>query len=188
MIQIALRVLVITILSCPLVSLAESDQPTADELTHMVSAIERLDALRSGMAGTFEDQNQPADQSTFKQVCKPVGMQAKKLAEDNGWKVIQMAAKYRNPKHQLDADGQQAYDLLKQQPSLMGLWSRTEMDGQPGMRYFRRISVESPCLLCHGPKDDRPKFVNQNYPEDRAYDFQVGDLRGIYSVFAPDRR
>jgi hypothetical protein len=58
----------------------------------------------------------------------------------------------------------------------------------PGLRYLRRIRVDAACLACHGPKDRRPEFVEQRYPDDRAYDFDVGDLRGLYSVFIPDGR
>jgi hypothetical protein len=97
-------------------------------------------------------------------------------------------AKYRNPKHQLDAGGQQAYNLLAANPTLMGVWTRTHMDEQAGTRYFRRITVESACLACHGPKDKRLAFVQHGYPEDRAYDFQAGDLRGIYSLFIPNAK
>lgn len=164
----------------------ETVRPAPATLAKAVQAIENLDALRSGLAGTFEGTGTPADHTTFKQVCKPVGMQAKQMAHSNGWNVIQMAAKYRNPKHQLDAEGRQAYTLLKNNPTLMGVWTQARMDGQAGTRYFRRITVESACLACHGAKDQRPAFVKQRYPEDRAYDFQAGDLRGIYSVFIPD--
>ena len=44
----------------------------------------------------------------------------------------------------------------------------------------------SACLACHGANDARPEFVKQGYPEDKAFDFEVGDLRGLYSVFVPD--
>lgn len=39
---------------------------------------------------------------------------------------------------------------------------------------------------CSG-KERRPDFVKKGYPDDRAYDFEPGDLRGIYSVFVPGR-
>lgn len=165
---------------------AQADRPNPDTLAKAVQAIEQLDALRSGLAGSFEGKGIAADKSTFKEVCKPVGMQAKQMAQDNGWKVIQMAEKFRNPKHQLDAGGRQSYDLLNTNEALMGGWTRADMNGQSGARYFRRITVESACLACHGPKDKRPAFVQQGYPDDRAYGFQAGDLRGIYSVFIPD--
>lgn len=165
---------------------AETARPDPDTLAKAVQAIENLDALRSGLAGTFEGKDTSADQTTFKQICKPVGMQAKQIAQANGWHLIQMAAKFRNPKHKLDAEGRQAYTLLDLNPTLMGFWMRTPMGGQAGTRYFRRITVESACLACHGARDQRPAFVKHGYPVDRAYDFQVGDLRGIYSLFIPD--
>jgi hypothetical protein len=46
--------------------------------------------------------------------------------------------------------------------------------------------VEDACLACHGSEDTRPDFVKQGYPDDKAFDFEVGDLRGVYSGFVPD--
>jgi hypothetical protein len=54
------------------------------------------------------------------------------------------------------------------------------------MHYFRRINVSPGCLACHGQKSRRPKFVADNYPEDLAYNFKPGDLRGMYATFIPD--
>lgn len=163
-------------------------RPDPEQLARVVQEIEGLDALRSGLAGTFESQGMPADQTTFQQVCKPVGMKAKSSAQENGWKIIQMAEKNRNPAHKLDARGQQVFQMMTEDKELMGVWMRAEIDGKSGWRYFRRITVEAACLACHGPKENRPEFVKQNYPEDRAYDFRVGDLRGFYSVFVPDQK
>jgi hypothetical protein len=167
---------------------AQTARPQPDRLAKAVQEIEKLDALRSSLAGTFTGNEKPADPTTFQQVCKPVAMQAKQMAKDNGWAVMQMAAKYRNPKHQLDAEGRLAYTMFDTNPDLMGVWTRTTLADQTGTRYFRRITVESACLVCHGPKDKRPAFITQQYPEDRAYDFQVGDLRGIYTLFIPDAK
>ena len=68
----------------------------------------------------------------------------------------------------------------------MGFWQAETIDGQKGTRYYRRINVEASCLACHGGKDSRPQFIKDKYPQDLAYDFQVGDLRGMYSVFIPE--
>lgn len=159
------------------------ERPDSQVLAKVVQEIEGLDAMRSALAGSFSGE---PDLSTFAQVCRPVGAQAKRLAEGNGWKVAQLAEKYRNPSHRLAAEAERAYRLMADDPGLMGIWLRAELDGQPGYRYFRRIVVEEACLACHGPKDDRPEFVKDGYPEDRAYDFEVGDLRGLYSVFVPN--
>jgi hypothetical protein len=63
---------------------------------------------------------------------------------------------------------------------------RTTFKGQAGTRYFRRITVEPACLACHGKREARPEFVKKNYPQDKAFGFAAGDLRGVYSVFIPD--
>lgn len=54
---------------------------------------------------------------------------------------------------------------------------------KPGLRIYRRIDVRKNCLLCHGEKNRRPDFIKEKYPEDRAFDFKEGDLRGMYSVW-----
>ena len=151
-----------------------------------VEAVEQLDALRSGLAATFGARGIPADRETFQQVCRPVGLRAREMAEQNGWKVQQLALKNRNPGNALDDAARWAYAMMEANPDLDGLWARSSLAGQAGLRYFRRITVEGACLACHGARDARPAFVVEGYPDDRAFDFSVGDLRGVYSVFIPD--
>ena len=67
-------------------------------------------------------------------------------------------------------------------PDLTAFWERDEQ----GVHYYRRINVQASCLACHGAKDSRPSFVKDKYPQDLAYDFQVGDLRGMYAVIIPE--
>ena len=171
-----------------------SEQPTTDSTAQAAPdstlratvqrEIEALDAMRSGLARTIDDE--AVDQGTFARVCKPVGQRAKTLSDSTGWMVRQIAEKYRNPANQLDSTGAEVYRRFADDPSRMRLWTRTTMDGTPGWRYYRRIIVEPSCLACHGAQADRPAFVKQNYPDDRAYGFSAGDLRGLYAVFVPD--
>jgi len=157
------------------------------ELGKAVQEIEVLDALRSGLASTLEGSDEMPTGGTFQQVCKPVGMRAVQLSQENGWKVKQISNKYRNPAHAPDNEkSQMALAKFKADPDLAGFWDRETLDGQAGLRYYRRINVEASCLACHGAKDDRPDFVKAKYPEDKAYDFNVGDLRGMYAVFIPE--
>lgn len=124
---------------------------------------------------------------TMKEVCKPVGMRAMQLSQEQGWQVKQIASKYRNPAHAPDnLQSKIALARFDQNPDLVGFWDRETVNGQEGTRYYRRINVEASCLACHGGKGDRPQFVKDNYPQDLAYDFRVGDLRGMYAVFIPD--
>lgn len=157
--------------------------PGVPAMGDVVREIEALGAMRSGLAASFTGE---PDRETFAQVCMPVGAEAKRLATERGWKIAQLAEKYRNPEHKLDYEALRVFKMMEDDVGLIGMWIRTEMDGQPGNRYFRRIVVEPACLACHGPRAGRPQFVKDGYPDDRAYGFEVGDLRGVFSVFIAD--
>ena len=156
-------------------------------LAKAVESIEQLDRMRSQLGSTLETRGEPPTQETMKEVCRPVGMQAKHLAQENGWQVRQIATKYRNPNHApTTLHETMALAKFKQEPELLGFWQREWLNDQTGTRYYRRINVETSCLACHGDKGDRPQFIQDKYPDDHAYDFKVGDLRGMYAVFMPD--
>lgn len=162
-------------------------QQSPSDLGKAVEEIEVLDALRSELASTLEGRDEMPTGETFKQVCRPVGMRAMQLSQENGWKVKQIATKYRNPAHATDTENSRlALARFEADRNLQGFWDRETLDGQSGLRYYRRINVEASCLACHGAKGDRPDFVKAKYPEDKAFDFNVGDLRGMYAVFIPD--
>lgn len=168
----------------PLPALAQTN-PT--ELARAVQEIEALDSLRSGLASTLEGRTEEPTMQTMKEVCKPVGMRAMQLSQENHWQVKQIANKYRNPAHAPDnLHATIALSRFEQNPDLIGFWDRETINGQEGTRYYRRINVEASCLACHGLQDHRPQFVKDNYPQDLAYNFHIGDLRGMYSVFMPD--
>jgi hypothetical protein len=161
-------------------------QSLPTELGKAVTEIENLDAMRSGLASTLEGQTEMPTGETFKEVCKPVGMRAMQLSKENGWQVKQISTKYRNPAHAPDSDtAQMALAKFEENPELIGFWDQETLNGQSGLRYYRRINVEASCLACHGAAADRPDFVKAKYPEDKAFGFAVGDLRGMYAVFIP---
>lgn len=165
---------------------AQEAAPPAGELARVVEEIEQLNGLRERLASTFLGEGGvDVDEETFRQVCQPVGKQAASLSREHGWQVRQMAIRYRNPAHEPDAEGRRVHRMMERHEELRGLWTRDTVDGREGVRYFRRITVRRACLECHGAKDERPAFVRKRFPDDRAYGFEVGDLRGVYSVFVP---
>lgn len=171
----------------PAPALAAPIIPQPNQLVQVVQGIEALDAMRSGLASSLEGSTEIPTMQTMKEVCRPVGMRAMQLSQENGWQVKQIAKKYRNPDHAPgNLQDQIALAKFGQNPELIGFWGRATLDGQTGTRYYRRIDVEASCLACHGLKERRPQFVKDGYPQDLAYDFNVGDLRGMYAVFIPD--
>jgi hypothetical protein len=155
-------------------------------LARAVDQLEQLDRLRIGLAATLEGRTEEPSLDTMKEVCMPVGRRAAAIGRENGWTVRQVATKFRNPDHApASAQERQVIDLFSRQPQVQGLW-QPAADGQPaGLNYYRRIDVQPSCLACHGSRDSRPAFVKERYPQDRAFNFKPGDLRGMYAVFIP---
>jgi hypothetical protein len=171
----------------PAIASAAPVIPHPNELVQAVQEIESLDAMRSGLATSLEGSSEVPTMQTMKEVCRPVGMRAIQLSQENGWQVKQVAQKYRNPDHAPgNLHDQIALAKFNQESELIGFWDRETLNKQTGTRYYRRIDVEASCLACHGLKDRRPQFVKDGYLQDLAYNFNVGDLRGMYTVFIPD--
>ena len=166
---------------------SSADSQPPDSIRQAVEReIRALNQMRESLAATIDTPT--VDKSTFQRVCKPVGKRAKEIGAENGWVVQQLAKKYRNPAHKLDPEAETLHEQFAESPGLTDTWVRTVRDNTEGWRYARRITVQSSCLACHGPKEKRPAFVKKGYPDDRAYGFEEGDLRGLYSVFVPASR
>ncbi len=178
-----LLILFVTLFS-PAIASAEAINST--ELGKAVIEIENLTQMRSQLASYLKDSTDPVTPDTFKEVCKPVGMRSKEIAKENGWKIKPVASKYRNPDHKPNLQEQIALAQFNNNPELIGFWQEDSVNGEKGLHYFRRINVEGSCLACHGAKNNRPEFIKNKFPQDLAYDFKEGDLRGMYSVFIPE--
>jgi signal transduction histidine kinase len=46
--------------------------------------------------------------------------------------------------------------------------------------YSQPLYITKKCLKCHGSKEEAPKIIKENY--DLAYDYELGDLRGIIDI------
>lgn len=162
----------------------QAERPPSAVRQAVEDSIADLNRMRISLAATIDTPS--VDKKTFKRVCAPVGRRAKQMAQTNNWTIQQLAEKYRNPDHQLDAEAREFYETFASSPDTTDFWVRTSRSGVDGWRYARRITVQHSCLACHGPKEKRPAFVKNGYPDDRAYGFEAGDLRGLYAVFVPD--
>ncbi len=50
-------------------------------------------------------------------------------------------------------------------------------------QYASVLKIKKQCLTCHGKKEDAPKFIQKKY--NKAYDYKLGDTRGIMSIKIP---
>ncbi len=60
----------------------------------------------------------------------------------------------------------------------------TEHNGEKVFRYMKAIPTAAVCLKCHGSNVAQPivSKINKLYPDDKAMGFEVGDIRGAFTV------
>lgn len=141
--------------------------------------------LRSSLAKTLIKTDSAVTEETFKSVCGAVAKRAKEINEKEGLRIRHASAKNRNPANGPTQAELELIGKFQADAGLKELGGETLIDGKRFFRYTMPIYVEEACLSCHGAKEKRPPFIAAKYPDDKAFDFKVGDLRGIISVLAP---
>ncbi len=147
--------------------------------SQVVKELNEISALRDNLAGAIDKSKNPVTPETFKATCAPVGKRLKIWATDKGYQAKQVSQKYRNPQHAPDTTEESILEQFKAQPQLPYI----SQSDEKGTHLYVPIYITQGCLNCHGPKDQRPAFVEKKYTQDKAFDFKVQDLRGMYSVF-----
>jgi len=153
----------------------------AQSVEMVYQKLDSLNTMREGLASSLDPKKEKITEETFKRVCMPVGKQLKEWSQAQGYEARQLARKYRNPQNAVTAKDQAAWDFFEKDAKLI----QHKEENAAGITAYVRIPVVAACLHCHGPKEARPDFIKQKYPEDRANDFAAGDLRAIYAVYIP---
>lgn len=103
---------------------------------------------------------------------------------DNGIVFNNVSDRPRNPGNQADPFELAAISWFRANPKST---ERSEMivdqNGNKYLLYTAPIWIESFCLKCHGRRADAPPSIRETY--DSAYDYQLGDLRGVASIRIP---
>ena len=85
----------------------------------------------------------------------------------------------RNPKNIANKDELEAINHFRKNKSTNDYFSTKKMYYQ----YAYPLLIEPKCLKCHGKRNEAPKFISEKY--DKAYDYKIGDVRGIVSIKIP---
>jgi mono/diheme cytochrome c family protein len=109
-------------------------------------------------------------------------------SERTGWTIRRTAPRLRNPDNAPDEWERQQIAAFQQQladgadPATLTTYEI--VDGRA--RFARGIPTAPECVLCHGSnlEPSLAAAIKATYPDDQATGFQVGELRGIFSVSA----
>jgi len=104
--------------------------------------------------------------------------------DHSGFSVNTVSDQPRNPAQQADAVELQAMAYFRENDEAQVLFR--PFDNDRGERYYlyaRPIWVQKRCLKCHGKQSEAPESIRARY--DTAFDYELGDLRGVLSIKMP---
>jgi len=159
------------------------DEQTAD--AHLVRGI--LMSVRRVYLQQFMDSGLPVNRSTIGFLpAHSLGRISKDFPnwDKSGISFNNVSDRPRNPDNQADRFEREAMDWFRANPKVEERLRAIEDDwGRGWMHYTAPIWTEKYCLKCHGNSDDAPESIRDTYAN--AYDYKVGDLRGLLSVKLP---
>ncbi len=117
------------------------------------------------------------------------------LSKNYGAVIKRVSLKVRNPEDnptELERELLEAYAYQWKDSS--ELRENVQAIGEDQFLFTKPILVENAlCLTCHGTPENgmlqaTDEFIKSKYPEDQATGYEIGDLRGMWSITFPKKR
>lgn len=123
-------------------------------------------------------------------VCSEKAQEMSAAFSTEDLRIRRVSRRFRNP-----ADEPDAYELTRL-GQLQALHDKDELPsesiqvvregGVKTLRYMKPIVIKQPCMMCHGQVGEIDDAVldslHSKYPGDPAIGYEVGDLRGAFTV------
>ena len=104
--------------------------------------------------------------------------------EKSGISFNNVSDRPRNPDNLADRFELEAMDWFRANPKATERLQAIENEQGVGWMHFTApIWIEPYCLQCHGSAAEAPESIRETYAQ--AYDYKVGDLRGVLSIKLP---
>ena len=114
------------------------------------------------------------------------------VAQQLGISIRRIASRYRNPDNAANAEEKAMLASWEKEVKALQQPQPRWMDQGDTITWYGAITIPNPrCLDCHGllkEGDIHPKTLAQIkrfYPDDRAVNFELGDLRGMWKISYP---
>ena len=129
--------------------------------------------------------------------CKTAAYSLTNIYASDSVTIRRTALKYRNPTNKPDTSEERILKIfasLKQQGVISdSIKPITEENKNGEVHFYKPIILQQMCASCHGSKstDIQPpvwKAINTLYPFDMAYNFKIGDLRGMWHITFKNKR
>jgi len=175
--------------------LASCDQPTISsrEIRHRIEASRDISKeFGKTLKGHLQQAMQQGGPLQAIEVCHEIAPQlAEKMSRKTGWDIHRTSLKpRRTPPDEWERQVLEEFEKRKAAGEPFNKLEHhqiTQKDGKPVFRYMKAIETKPVCLVCHGKNIAPPvaEKIRQLYPNDQATGFDVGDIRGAFSIIQP---
>lgn len=118
---------------------------------------------------------------------------AASMSDGSGWEVGRTSLKLRNPNNAPDPwekavlEDFEARKAAGEEVKPMAYSEVVTADGEKQFRFMKAIPVAGVCLACHGDaiSPDVAAAIDEAYPSDQATGYEVGDVRGAFTLTKP---
>jgi len=115
---------------------------------------------------------------------------AAKLTKTAGFYIKQTSLKYRNPLNKPNETEKRILKIFEKDKSLPEYFEIGQnQKGEEVIRYAKPLKIKKGCLKCHGiPNKEVPPHLYKALVKDygnRAFNYKVGDIRGMVAVEVP---
>lgn len=141
------------------------------------------------LLGTVRQASAEGGPTAAVQACQALAPQIAGEHSQHAWQVGRTSLKVRNPDNAPDAWERAVLERFASAAEagtpVKELRHGEEVNGQ--YRYMQAIAVGEPCMACHGTaiKAEVQEAIDQYYPQDQARGYQVGELRGAFTLSRP---
>lgn len=91
----------------------------------------------------------------------------------------------RNEANRADKSELEAIEYFKKHKDVRDIFKQIKTKKGEYFFYAKPLIIEGYCLQCHGKKEEVLPYIAQHY--NTAYDYKVGDIRGVTSIKIPTK-
>lgn len=120
-------------------------------------------------------------------VCQIKAPQVSESYSEERWSIRRVTDRPRNQLNKADAHQQEILALFADSLESRKFFDEwTDPENETGYTYYQPIKMGNFCLKCHGDSKSLDEEValalQDKYPDDKATDYEAGDLRGMFVV------
>ncbi|TGL19004.1 DUF3365 domain-containing protein [Leptospira yanagawae] len=92
----------------------------------------------------------------------------------------------RNPKNALTKEETEIFSMIENAKGKDGVFPIHLVSSDETVTVYVPITIQGQCIQCHGKteevQNETKEILSKLYPDDKAFGYNVGELRGLFSV------